>query len=195
MANKNRLLEMISPWRGYLIKFTLIPLILLCVLFYLQYEGVITLDPMVFGLLMAGYWLVALTAAARHISRQRNQSASKLDSPLIELHLTSDLRARLAAFAKEQQQKPTVAAFELLDREIPRFDEDDARNQARKDNERLLQPIEHSSMIIAVTTEIMKRLFLLSGANDEDRRLWRSRVSETALRIVRDALEHHEVVS
>jgi hypothetical protein len=41
-----------------------------------------------------------------------------------------------------------------------------------------------------VTTEILKRLLLLSGAGEADRRRWRSQVNDTAVRIVSDALDH-----
>ena len=89
-----------------------------------------------------------------------------------------------------REQKPAVAAFELLDQEIPRFEQEDHhRRRARHDNENLRQQAGQGAFLVAVTTEILKRLLLLSGAGEEDRRVWRSRISETALRIVSNALE------
>lgn len=87
----------------------------------------------------------------------------------------------------------------MLDQEIPRFEQDDERDRALRDNESLRQQAGQGAFLVAVTTEILKRLLLLSGAQEEDRRLWRNHISETAARIVSDALDHrlpvHETVS
>jgi hypothetical protein len=75
-------------------------------------------------------------------------------------------------------------------RKIPRFEQDEERDRARRDNEHLRQQAGQGAFLVAVTTEILKRLLLLSGAHEEDRKLWRSHISETAARIVSDGLEH-----
>jgi hypothetical protein len=190
MAEKKKVSENKTPWRWYAITFALTPMLMLVAALYLRRAGWIGLDLTVIALLFAGYWFAAFAVAARMLKSRERLSPSKLASPLIELHLTSDLRARLTAFAAARQQKPTVAAFELLDREIPRFEQEEDRHRARHDNEQLRQHTGHGTLLVAVTTEILKRLLLLSGAGDEDRKLWRSYVSETAMRIMRDALDH-----
>src|SRR5262245_50876830 len=43
--------------------------------------------------------------------------------------------------------------------------------------------------LVAVRTELLKQL-LLSGAYEEDRNLWRAQISETAARLISEALEH-----
>jgi hypothetical protein len=177
-----------SPWRWYLVTFALTPMLILAACLYLRREGWAGLNLMVIALLFASYWIAALAVAAKLLSARPQLSPARLASPLIELNLTEELRSRLAAFASARRQKPAVAAFELLDREIPRFEQDEDRRRARHDNESL-QPTQNA-LLVAVTTEILKRLLLLSGAHEEDRRLWPVRVSETALRIVRDALDH-----
>ena len=140
------------------------------------------------GLLFAGYWFGVLAVAAR-VARMRGGFGSRRSaSPIIELHLNSELRARLANFAAARQQQLTVAAFELLDKEIPRFEEEEERRRALDDNEHL--PVGQGAVLVVVTTAILKRLLLLSGATEGERDAWRSRISETALRIVREALDH-----
>ncbi len=181
--------------RSFLIKFVFAPILLLLICLFLQRKGWLTLNPQAMGLLFVTYWLIALAIASWMLITRRGAKLAQLSSPLIELQLSNELRARLAAFAAARHQKPTVVAFELLDRGIPRFEQDEARSQARSDNEHLVQPSGHSTMLVAVTSEILKRLFLLSGASEEDRRLWRSQINETALRIVREALEQQEAVA
>lgn len=189
MGEKKKMSESRAPWRWYAITFAFTPMLLLAACLYLKRAGWIGLDLTVVAILFAGYWIAAITVVARMLKSKERRSSAKLDSPLIELHLSSELRAKLAAFAAARQQKPTVAAFELLDREIPRFEQEEERYRARHDNEQLRQHASHGTLLVAVTTEILKRLLLLSGASDEDRRHWRVYVSETALRIMRDALD------
>ncbi|HEX5084836.1 MAG TPA: hypothetical protein VFY40_22560 [Blastocatellia bacterium] len=143
----------------------------------------------VFGMFVA-YWLIVTLLVGRTIRGQQAMQAAKLASPLIEVPLSSDLRARLSRFAASRRQKLAVAAFDLLDEEIPRFEQDEERVRARRDNEHLRQQAGQGAFLVAVTTEILKRLLLLSGAHEEDRKLWRSHISETAARIVSDGLEH-----
>jgi hypothetical protein len=190
MAEKKRVSESKPAWRWYLITFGLAPMLILIACLYLRSVGWLGLDLTAIALLFAGYWFAAIAMTARWLRARARANSAQLASPLIELHLTSDMRARLAAFAAAQQQQPAVAAFELLDREIPRFEQDEDRHRARRDNEQLRQHVSHGAFLVAVTTEILKRLLLLSGASDEDRRHWRAYVSETAMRIMRDALDH-----
>jgi hypothetical protein len=143
----------------------------------------------VFGLFV-GYWLIVTLVVGRALRGRQALQSAKLASPLIEVPLNSDLRARLSRFAASRRQKLAVAAFDLLDEEIPRFEQDEERDRARRDNEHLRQQAGQGAFLVAVTTEILKRLLLLSGAHEEDRKLWRTQISQTAARIVSDALEH-----
>jgi hypothetical protein len=140
--------------------------------------------------MVVGYWLVVLMIAARVLRSRHMAQVARLASPLIEVPLSADLRAQLSRFAAAREQKPAVAAFDLLDQEIPRFDQDEERARARLDNEHLRQQAGQGAFLVAVTTEILRRLLLLSGAQEEDRKVWRDQISETAARIVGDALEH-----
>lgn len=140
--------------------------------------------------MIIGYWVLVFVIAARLLRSRHMAQAARLASPLIEVPLNEDLRARLSRFAATRQQKLAVVAFDLLDQEIPRFEQDDERDRARRDNEHLRQQAGQGAFLVAVTTEILKRLLLLSGAHEEDRKFWRAQISETAARIVSDALEH-----
>ncbi len=142
------------------------------------------------GVCFAVYWSLVFVISARVLRHQRLIKAVNLASPLIELPLSTELRAKLSTFAAAKQQKLTVAAFEILDQEIPRFEQDEERDRARLDNEQLRQQTGQGAFLVAVTTEILKRLLLLSGAQEQDRKVWRSHISETAARIVNDALDH-----
>ncbi|HEY8461220.1 MAG TPA: hypothetical protein VIM99_12615 [Blastocatellia bacterium] len=143
----------------------------------------------VFGLFVV-YGIILTLVVGRAIRSRQALQAARLASPPIEVPLSSDLRARLSRFAASRRQKLAVAAFDLLDEEIPRFEQDEERDRARRDNEHLRQQAGQGAFLVAVTTEILKRLLLLSGAHEEDRKLWRSQISQTAARIVSDALEH-----
>lgn len=177
----------------YRILFALIPASIPFAYFYLTGNEPRTISDFatIFTLFVA-YWVVVTVVAGRTLrDRQAVQSAS----PLIEIPLSSDLRARLSRFAAARRQKLSVAAFELLDEEIPRFEQDEDRDRARRDNERLRQQSAQGAFLVAVTAEILKRLLILSGANEEDRKLWRSQISATALRIVSDGLEHRSPIN
>jgi hypothetical protein len=139
--------------------------------------------------MIAGYWLTVFVVATRLLRSRHALQAARLASPLIEVPLSADLRARLSRFAASREQKPAVVAFDLLDQELPRFELDDERDRARRDNEHLRQQAGQGAFLVAVTTEILRRLLLLSGAHEEDRKFWRAQISETAARIVSDALE------
>ncbi len=167
----------------------LIPALIPVAYFYLSGKENLTLtDLAVVGGIFAGYWVAVFAIAARVLRTKQSLQAINLASPLIELPLTADLRARLSTFAAVNHQKPAVAAFELLDHEIPRFEQEEERDRALRDNEHLRQQAGQGAFLVAVTTEILKRLLLISGASDEDRKLWRTYISETAARIVSDAL-------
>lgn len=142
------------------------------------------------GVIAFFYSAIVLLIGLRVVRHKRTMRAISLASPLIEVPLSVELRHRLSAFAASQEQKLAVAAFELLDREIPRFELDEERDRARRDNEHLRQQAGQGAFLVAVTTEILRRLLLISGAREEDRKLWRSQISQTAARIVSDALDH-----
>jgi len=171
---KRQVSESKSRWVWYTILLVIVPILIPAVCLYLRERGWQGIDLTVIGLLFAGYWF---TVPAR------------LASPLIELQLSADLHDRLATFAAARRQKPAVAAFDLLDHEIPRFEQEEERTRARRDNEQLRQQAGQGAFLVAVTTEILKRLLLLSGAGEADRGTWRTQVNEIAVRIVRDALE------
>ncbi|HKX30888.1 MAG TPA: hypothetical protein VJ302_24575 [Blastocatellia bacterium] len=141
------------------------------------------------ALIFAVYWTAVLVIAARILRHRQKTYAVNMASPLIEVPLNAELRAKLSTFAAAKQQKLAVAVFELLDQEIPRFEQEEERDRARRDNEYLRQQTGQGAFLVAVTTEILRRLLLLSGAQERDRKLWRSYISETAARIVSDALE------
>jgi hypothetical protein len=142
------------------------------------------------GMMVLGYWVAVFLVVARVMRNRQMLQGISLASPLIELPLNADVRARLSAFAATRQQKMAVAAFDLLDQELPRFDQEEELERARRDNEHLRQQAGQGAFLVAVTTEILKRLLLLSGAQEEDRKAWRAHISETAARIVNDALDH-----
>jgi hypothetical protein len=190
MEQKRQATENKSRWIWYAILLVIVPVLIPTICFYLRESGWTTLDLTVIGLLFAGYWFTVIAIAARSIQTRQKPAAARLASPLIELKLSSDLHERLATFAADRKQKMAVATFELLDVEIPRFEQDDDRHRALRDNEHLRQQAGRGTFLVAVTTEILKRLLLLSGAGEADRRRWRSQVNETAVRIVTDALDH-----
>jgi hypothetical protein len=180
-----------TRWIWYRILLAMIPASIPFAYFYLTGREAWSLSDFaaVFGLFVA-YWLVVMLVVGRSLRGRQALQAAKLASPLIEVPLSAELRARLSRFAASRRQKLAVAAFDLLDEEIPRFEQDEERDRARRDNEHLRQQAGQGAFLVAVTTEILKRLLLLSGAHEEDRKLWRSQISETAARIVNDALEH-----
>jgi hypothetical protein len=180
-----------SRWVWYRILLALIPAFIPFAYFYLTGKEAWSLSDfaVVFGLFVA-YWLIVMLVFGRALRGRQALHAARLASPLIEVPLSSDLRARLSRFAALKRQKLAVVAFDLLDEEIPRFEQDEERDRARRDNEHLRQQAGQGAFLVAVTTEILKRLLLLSGAYEEDRKLWRAQISETAARIVSDALEH-----
>lgn len=180
-------------WNIYRILLVIVPTLIPVVYFYLNGKDRVTLSDLgIVGGMFVGYWFIVFLIAARVLRHRQSLQAVALASPLIELPLNGELRMRLSAFASARQQKLAVAAFELLDQEIPRFEQDEERDRARRDNEHLRQQAGQGAFLVAVTTEILKRLLLLSGAREEDRKVWRAQISETATRILNDALDHRQ---
>jgi signal transduction histidine kinase len=187
-ANKGRKIG--PPWNWYRILLVVVPALIPVIYFFLSgKESLVFKDLAIVGLIFTLYWLILFVIATR-VLRHKKAMALSMASPLIELPLTAELRSRLSDFAAARQQKPAVAAFEILDREIPRFEQEEERDRALRENEQLRQGGNQGAFLVAVTTEILKRLLLLSGAQEEDRKLWRSHISETAARIVSNALDH-----
>jgi hypothetical protein len=159
--------------------------------YFLTGKGVWTLRDIInVALMILGYWIAVFFVASRLVRNRQALNTINLASPLIELPMSADVRAKLSAFAADRHMKLAVAAFEILDQELPRFDQAEELERARRDNEHLRQQAGQGAFLVAVTTEILKRLLLLSGAHQEDRKVWRSHISETAVRIVNDALDH-----
>jgi signal transduction histidine kinase len=187
-ANKKRKIG--PPWNWYRILLVIVPALIPVIYFFLSgKESLVFKDLAIVGLIFTLYWLILFVIATR-VLRHKKAMALSMASPLIELPLTAELRSRLSDFAAARQQKPAVVAFEILDREIPRFEQEEERDRALRENEQLRQGANQGAFLVAVTTEILKRLLLLSGAQEEDRKLWRSHISETAARIVSNALDH-----
>jgi hypothetical protein len=177
------------PWNWYRILLVIVPALIPVIYFFLSgKESLVFRDLAIVGLIFTLYWVILFVIATRVLRHKKAMHALSMASPLIELPLTAELRSRLSDFAAARKQKPAVVAFEILDREIPRFEQEGERDRALRDNERL--PGNQGAILVAVTTEILKRLLLLSGAQEEDRKLWHSHISETAARIVGNALDH-----
>lgn len=184
-----------SGWSLFRILLVAVPTLIPVAYFYLSgKEHWTAKDLAIVGGMFVGYWVMVLFVAAR-VMRHRHAQAITMASPLIELPLDADIRQRLSSFAAGQQEKLAVVAFDLLDREIPRFEQDDERDRARRDNEHLRQQAGQGTFLVAVTTEILKRLLLLSGAQEDDRKVWRDHISETAARIISNALDHRLTVA
>jgi hypothetical protein len=179
------------PWNWYRILLVIVPALIPVIYFFLSgKESLVFKDLAIVGLIFTLYWVILFVIATRVLRHRKAMHALSMASPLIELPLTAELRSRLSDFAAARKQKPAVLAFEILDREIPRFEQEGERDRALRDNEQLRQQGNQGAFLVAVTTEILKRLLLLSGAQEEDRKLWHSHISETAARIVSNALDH-----
>lgn len=191
MKEQNRTSESRFRLRWGRVILAVIPALMPIAYFYLSGKHNLTLsDLMNVGLMFAGYWAAVFFVAARVVRHRQALGAVNLASPLIELPLSADVREKLSTFAAARDQKLAVAAFELLDEEIPRFEQEEELERARRDNEHLRQQAGQGAFLVAVTTEILRRLLLLSGAQEEDRNVWRSYIGQTAVRIVNDALDH-----
>lgn len=195
MEGKRQETENRTKWVWYGVLLVGIPVLIPTICLYLRESGWTGIDLTLIGLLFAGYWFTVIAIAARTFQTRQKAASPRLASPLIELQLNSELQRQLADFASDRQQKMAVAAFELLDSEIPRFEQDEDRHRALRDNEHLRQQAGQGTFLVAVTTEILKRLLLLSGAGESDRRMWRAQVNETAVRIVKGGLEHRSAIA
>lgn len=195
MIEQNNSSESKARWVRYALLLFIIPVLITVVCFALQSSGWSGINLTVIAAVFAGYWFGVLIVAANLFKTRRTVNPVQLASPLIELQLTNELRDRLSSFATTRQQKLSVAAFELLDQEIPRFEQEDERDRARRDNEHLRLQAGQGAFLVAVTTEILRRLLLLSGAVEEDRKVWSTHISSTAVRIVSNALEHRLATS
>jgi len=179
------------PWNWYRILLIIVPALIPVIYFFLSgKESLVFKDLAIVGLIFTLYWVILFVIATRVLRHRKAMHALSTASPLIEIPLTAELRSRLSDFAAARKQKPAVIAFEILDREIPRFEQEGERDRALRDNEQLRQQGNQGAFLVAVTTEILKRLLLLSGAQEEDRKLWHSHISKTAARIVSNALDH-----
>jgi hypothetical protein len=195
MLEQDKSSESKLRWIRYAVLLFIVPVLIPLVCLALQKGGWTGINLTVVAAIFGAYWFGVLLVAARFFKTRSELSTVKLASPLIELQLSGDVRERLARFANARQQKLSVAAFELLDQEIPRFEQEEERDRARRDNEHLRQQAGQGAFLVAVTTEILRRLLLLSGAVEEDRQVWSTQISETAVRIVNNALEHRLTTS
>jgi hypothetical protein len=173
----------------YVIILVVVPALIPIVCLFLQQSVWQGLNLTIIGSIFAGYWIGVIYVLWRTLRMRGSAQAIRLASPLIELTLNQEARDRLHNFADTRQQKLSVAAFELLDRQLPRFEQDEDRDRALLDNEHLRQQGGQGVFLVAVTTEILRRLLILSGAHEEDRQEWRQHINETAVRIVSDALD------
>lgn len=195
MLEQDKSSESKLRWIRYAVLLFIVPVLIPLVCLALQKGGWTGINLTLVAAIFGAYWFGVLLVAARFFKTRSELSTVKLASPLIELQLNGDVRERLARFANARQQKLSVAAFELLDQEIPRFEQEEERDRARRDNEHLRQQAGQGAFLVAVTTEILRRLLLLSGAVEEDRQVWSTQISETAVRIVNNALEQRLTTS
>lgn len=195
MIEQNNSSESKPRWIRYAVVLFIVPVLIPLVCLALQKSGWTGINLTAIVAIFAGYWAGVLLVATRLFKTQNALRPVRLASPLIELQLSHDLRERLARFAAGRQQKLSVAAFELLDHEIPRFEQEEDRDRALRDNEHLRQQAGQGAFLVAVTTEILRRLLILSGALEEDRKVWGAQISDTAVRIVSDALDHRLTAS
>lgn len=174
---------------GYLIVLVVVPAMIPVVCLFLREIGWTGINLTIIASIFAGYWIGVLFVLWRALRTRDSAHAVRLASPLIELTLSQELRERLSNFASSREQKVSVAVFELLDQQIPRFEQAEDRDRALLDNEHLRHQAGQGAFLVAVTNEILRRLLILSGAHEEDRQEWRSHINETAVRIVSDALD------
>lgn len=187
-------------WRWYVIMVILVPLLIPTIGLYLRRNGWAEVNLQTIAGAFMLYWIVALVVAGLIVRAKFRARMAKLGSPLVDLQLTGELHEKLAAFAAARKLSVTEAAFDLLDRELPRPAQDkDEEELARVRNENVQLGELHkqtdsqpSALSIAVTIGILRRLLLLNGADEENRHLWRTFASETAARIIGDALEQSD---
>ena len=173
----------------YVVMLVVVPAMIPIICLFLREIGWSGINLSIIAAVFAGYWLGVIFVLWRALRLRGSVRAVRLASPLIELTLSQELRERLGNFANTREQKISVAVFELLDQQIPRFEQDEDRDRAMLDNEHLRQQAGQGAFLVAVTNEILRRLLLISGAVEEDRQSWRTHINETAVRIVSDALD------
>jgi hypothetical protein len=198
MAEQKKKRNEIEPrWRWFVVLVLLLPWLIPIGGIWMRQNGWPWITAQLIAVLFMAYWIVALAVSALIIRARIRARMARLGSPLVDLTLSSELRAKLSAFAAARRQPLAVTAFDLLDRELPRPERDkDAEEleRVRHENAQLdqfqLQADSQSALSIAVTVGILRRLLILNGADEENRHLWRAFASETAARIIGDALDH-----
>lgn len=173
----------------YVVMLVVVPAMIPIICLFLREIGWSGINLSIIAAVFAGYWLGVIFVLWRALRLRGSVRAVRLASPLIELTLSQELRERLGNFANTREQKISVAVFELLDQQIPRFEQTEDRDRALLDNEHIRQQAGQGAFLVAVTNEILRRLLILSGAHEVDREEWRTHINETAVRIVSDALE------
>lgn len=190
-------------WRWYIITAILLPLLIPAIGLYLRKHGWSSLKIQHIAAAFMLYWVIALIVAGFVVRQRFKIKIARLGSPLVELLLTTEAQEKLSAFAERRRQSLAVVAFDLLDRELPRSERDreaEDLERVRQENEKLGEVYQLSSsatasesgLSIAVTVGILRRLLILNGADEENRHLWRKFASDTATRIVNNALEHSD---
>src|SRR5262245_19356640 len=108
-----------TRWIWYRILLALIPASIPFAYFYLTGREAWSLTDfaVVFGLFVA-YWLIVMMVLGRSLRGRQALHAARLASPLIEVPLSADLRARLSGFAASRRQKLAVAGIRPLDEEV-----------------------------------------------------------------------------
>ncbi|HWQ33512.1 MAG TPA: hypothetical protein VNQ79_11715 [Blastocatellia bacterium] len=196
MAEQNKRKNEIEPrWRWFVVMVLLLPWLIPIGGVWMRQNGWPWISAQMIAVLFMCYWVVALVVSAFVIRSRIRARMARLGSPLVDLPLTTELRDKLAAFAAARRQSLAVTAFDLLDRELPRPERDkdaDELERVRRENAQLdqIQTDSQSGLSIAVTVGILRRLLMLNGADEDNRHLWRSFASDTAARIIGDALDH-----
>src|SRR5262245_54929057 len=92
-----------SRWIWYRILLALIPASIPFAYFYLTGKEAWSLTDfaVVFGLFVA-YWLIVMLVVGRALRGRQALQAARFASPLIEVPLSADLRARLSRFRSEE---------------------------------------------------------------------------------------------
>lgn len=196
MAEQNKRKNEIEPrWRWFVVMVLLLPWLIPIGGVWMRQNGWPWISAQMIAVLFMCYWVVALVVSAFVIRSRIRARMARLGSPLVDLPLTTELRDKLAAFAAARRQSLAVTAFDLLDHELPRPERDkdaDELERVRRENAQLdqIQTDSQSGLSIAVTVGILRRLLMLNGADEDNRHLWRTFASDTAARIISDALDH-----
>lgn len=198
MAEPRKRSNGVEPrWRWFVVMVLLLPWAIPIGGIWMRQNGWPWISAQLIAVLFMCYWLLALAVSALIIRSRIRSRLAQAGSPLVDLQLTGELRDKLAAFAAARQQPLAVTAFDLLDRELPRPERDkdaDELERVRRENAQLDQiqteADSQEGLSVAVTVGILRRLLMLNGADEDNRHLWRTFASETAARIIGDALDH-----